>query len=519
MLPRAARLVTLAAALGAARPASAQTMPASAPVAAPAAPAADTVALPLDSALARALGRSEEVRLARSELELAETQVTSARSAALPQIDGTLAYTRTFASPYSSGTVTIPDSLQFNPDSTATVDDRLRYLERMTPIAGLGGLGQLFGSMPFGRENMYMASVTGTQTLYAGGRVGAALRIAGEYRAATRLGVRERLADIELQVRTAYYRALLAQEMEAIAQAAVDQAEAFLKQERLRLRAGESSDLDVMRAEVSLDNLRPALVQARNAASLAQLDLKRLVDVPLDRPVRLTTPLAPPSPEALAADDTTRREALASRAAVQAAERQVSIREEQVSVARGAFLPSVALRMSYGRQAYPNQVFRLGGQDWRTDWSATLGVSVPLFSGFRHAAEMEQAQVQLEQERLRLAQLRENVQLQYEQARGERERAAATIDARQHTVQQAQRVYDLTVLRHDKGLATQLEVSDARLALLQARTNLAQALADFYIADASVLRATGELGSGAERRPAAPAAPAVPPSSATPPSN
>ena len=47
----------------------------------------------------------------------------------------------------------------------------------------------------------------------------------------------------------------------------------------------------------------------------------------------------------------------------------------------------------------------------------------------------------------------------------------------------AQRVYDLTVLRYDQGLATQLEVTDARLSLLQARTNLAQAITDYYIAD------------------------------------
>ncbi len=72
---------------------------------------------------------------------------------------------------------------------------------------------------------------------------------------------------------------------------------------------------------------------------------------------------------------------------------------------------------------------------------------------------------------------------------GSRERAAATIAARTRTVEQAQRVYDLTVLRYDRGLATQLEVSDARLALLQARTNLAQALSDFYTADATLSRA------------------------------
>ena len=58
-------------------------------------------------------------------------------------------------------------------------------------------------------------------------------------------------------------------------------------------------------------------------------------------------------------------------------------------------------------------------------------------------------------------------------------------------MQQAQRVYDLTVLRYEQGLASQLEVSDARLALLQARTNLAQALADYYTADATVIRTIG----------------------------
>jgi hypothetical protein len=58
-------------------------------------------------------------------------------------------------------------------------------------------------------------------------------------------------------------------------------------------------------------------------------------------------------------------------------------------------------------------------------------------------------------------------------------------------VEQAQRVDDLTVLRYEQGLATQLEVSDARLGALQARTNLAQAVSAFYLAGAGVSRALG----------------------------
>jgi outer membrane protein TolC len=47
------------------------------------------------------------------------------------------------------------------------------------------------------------------------------------------------------------------------------------------------------------------------------------------------------------------------------------------------------------------------------------------------------------------------------------------------------------VLRYDQGLATHLEVSEARLGLLMARTNYAQAVAQYHIADAGLQRALG----------------------------
>lgn len=463
------------------------------PCTAPAGARDSTGAMPLslEQALARATGESEEVRLARSQVELANAQVTAARSAALPQLNGSLNYTRTFDSPFNTGGLTLPDSLRFEPDSMASLADRVSYLEQHAPSAGLAGMGSLFGSLPFGQKNSYVAALSGSQTLYSGGRVNAALRIADEYRSAARLGLSESVADIVLQTRGAYLRALLAQELERIAEAAVTQADAFLAQERLRLEQGTASELEVLRAEVSLENLRAPLVQARNAASLATLDLKRLVDIPMNRPVRLTTPLSPPTETELAGARVSPELLLSRRAAVQAAERQVAIREQQVRIARGAYLPSVDLRVNYGRQAFPGQLFDLGGQPWRTDFTAVVGVSVPIFSGFRTRAEVQQAEVELTQERLRLSQLRENVQLQYEQALGEKERAAADLSGRQRTVEQAQRVHDLTVLRYDQGLATQLEVSDARLALLQARTNLAQSIAGFHLAEADVVRALG----------------------------
>lgn len=476
---------TLAALLATAPAALAAQAPATASAA-----RGDTVPLSLQAAVGRALGQSEEVRLARSQVQIAESQVREARAGALPQLNANVGYTRTFASSFSGGGgFTLPDSLRFAPDSTAPLAERVAYLERTAPLAGLGGLGQLFGNLPFGQANAYQATLSGSQLLYSGGRTGAAQAIAREFREVARLGLVEQTAEIELQVRSAYVNALLAQELARGAQQALEQAEAFLQQERLRLSAGRASELEVLRAEVSRDNLRPQLVQAQNAAELSLLELKRLVDVPLDAPVVLTTPLDVPSAEALARP-VVAAEALAQRASIAQAERQVTIAEQGIRIARGAFLPNVSLSMNYGRLLYPSSPVDLAGE-WRTDWTAGLTVQVPLFDGGQRAAQLAQARIQAEQARIQLAQLREGVQLQYAQATAERERARTAIAARQTTVQAAQRVHDLTVLRYQQGLATQLEVSQARLELLQARTNLAQAVADFLNADASVLRATG----------------------------
>ena len=475
-------------------------------------PATDTtvVLLSLEEAVARAVGQSEEVRLARAAVDLADAQVTAARSAALPQLDATVAYTRTFESAFSGGgAVEIPDSLRFEPDPTLPLEERVRYLEENADNAALGALGGLFGNLPFGRPNAYTAALNGTQVLYSGGRVGAALKIARDYREAARLVYQEQVAEIELQVRSAYYMAALATELETISLAALEQAQSFLGQQQLRFDAGTASELEVLRADVSTENLRPQVVEARNAAELATLNLKRLIDLPLTQPVRLTTPLAAPLP-----GETLPREAEVAaatrRASILSAERLISIREQQVRIARGSFLPQIALSGTYGGQLFPQKPFDISGETWARDVSATIGVQIPIFSGFRRQAELAEARIGVTQARLEAAQLREAVQLETEQARGERERALASISARQRTVDQAQRVHDLTVLRYESGLATQLEVSEARLALLQARTNVAQAIADYYIADAGFSRAVG-LPS----RPASLSTPAVQPTPST----
>ena len=459
--------------------------------------AGPTVQLSLRSAVARALDESEEVGLAQSQIDLVETQVSQARAALYPQINANVAYQRTLASAFDTGgSVVVPDSLQFNPDPTASIEDRIRYLEQNAGLAATGALGGLFGNLPFGQKNVYSATLTGSQSIFSPQAL-VALGIARGARDAARYGSVEQIADVRLQTEQAYIQALVAREFVDISEAALAQAEAFRAQEQLRERAGRASELDVLRADVDLENLRPQLVQAQNAADLALLNLKRLANIPFEQPVELTTALTLPSAEALADLALDPVAETQQRAAVLAADAQVDIRERQVRLQRAAYLPSVTLQSSYGRQLFPTSVFAFDTSP-RTDWTVSVGVSIPIFDGFRRRAQVAQATVELRQAELQRTQLVESVQLQVEQALREKRRAAALIAARQRTVEQATRVYDLTELRYQNGLATQLEVSQARLALLSARSNLVQGLADFYTADTDVARATitGTSGFG-----------------------
>ena len=456
-------------------------------------PTGRAVPLSLSGAVARALDESEEVELARARVDLAETQVDAAYASLYPQVNANLAYQRTLASQFDTGGgFEIPDSLRFAPDPTAPLEDRVEYLEENTPNAALGALGGLFGNLPFGRENTYSATLTGSQTLFSA-QAFVGTRIAKGVREAVAYTAVEDVADVRLQVEQAYIQALVARELVDISQAAIAQAQAFLDDEQLRLRAGRASELEVLRAEVELENLRPQQVQAQNAADLALLNLKRLANVPYDQPVTLTTELTLPPPDALADVDLDAAAQTSQRAAIRAAEAQVDIREQQVRLQKAAYLPSVALQTSYGRTLFPSSAFAFD-TDLRTDWTVSVGVQVPIFDGFRRRAQVAQARVELSQAELQRDQLVEAVQLQVEQALREKQRAAALIAARQTTVDQAARVYRLTDLQYGEGLATQLEVSNARLGLLQARSNLVQALADFYTADTDLARALTDAG-------------------------
>jgi outer membrane protein TolC len=459
-----------------------------APCAAQAAPPGDTLRLTLTEAVARALNRSEEIAVARAQLAQADAQVTQATSAALPQVATGLTYNRTIrsifdalAAPAAADTNDIP--LAYDETRTA----RERY-DTMSELLMQDFMAGLISGLPFGRRNTYMATLQVTQPLFAGGRIRGARKAAQGIQTAAGLQLEETEADLVLSVRVAYLNAQLARRLHDVAVQSRQTAADHLGQVEAFRAAGTVSEFDLLRARVDFANRDPFVVQTENAARVTLLDLRRLINLPADQPVVLTTAFGV---EPVAVDETVLRRHMEERPALAAARALVAVRETGVRIARGAWFPTVAVQANLGFQAYPGNVWPPGWSEWREDWSVALAVSWVPFDGFGRRGRIAEAQAQLREARLQEAQLTEALDLQHTAVLGDYRTAIANVAARRETVGLAEQTLELADLRYRNGLATQLEVSDAALLLDQARVNEIEALATYVKALAQLERLAG----------------------------
>jgi len=451
-------------------------------------PASTPLQLTLDDAIRRALSSGNDVRIAEAGVGQAEAVVTQAWSTALPEIRASVTYTRTFASIFSGFGSSGP---KFQPDTTASLDSRVRYLEKNGGLAALQGLSSGFSNVGFGSANSYVAALTVSQTLFQGGKIGAGIRGAHAYEQAARSQLDETRRDVTFRVKQAYLNALYAERIVAITEASQVQVNDQLHRVSLNHQVGSSADYDLLRAQVEAANQEPLVIAARNGRDIALLEVRRLVNLPADQPVELVSPL-PETTDSLPRVDFTAVDLdAAGRAALAAAVANVEFRREAVRVYHGDYYPTLTLSSAYGGQAYPSAVFPSAISDFHKQWTASLTLSVPLFDGFRTHGAVQQAQAELAGAEAQLSQTRAGVQIEIEQARAEIVRAQALVQARHETVGQAARAQHLATVRFNNGIATAIEVSDSRLALEQASVNEAQATRDYLLAIAALERALG----------------------------
>lgn len=454
----------------------------------------------LSDAVTIAQDKSQVVRIANNAISRAVGGQYQARSGLFPQLNVSANYTRTLASQFASAFSSSPSNAPsgpagpcnqylFNGDSSQLA--RVTGLENYArcTVAGhsasdasTGGID--FSKVGFGSKNGYTLALAGSQNLFTGGRLSGMIATANAVHRSARIELTAQQAQLRLDVTSAYYDAALSDRLLSIAQSSLKQTQDLLKQTQLQQQVGNTSEFDLLRAQVSVSNQLPVVIQAQSAREVAYLRLKQLLRLPYEQRIALTTSVedsAASSPGVDLARAQSPDTVTEHRAPVREANEAIAAQRGQLKVARSERIPTLALSTAYSRLAYPSSGLP-SPADFHPNWTVTLSTSFPIFLGGRIRGDQIIAESNVRDAEARLEQAREGAALDSRVALNTLREAEATLEASAGTASQAQRAYQIAEVRFKEGISTQLELNDTRNQLAQALVNRAQASRNVQVA-------------------------------------
>ncbi len=415
---------------------------------------AEPLILDLQTGLALVQENNERLLQARIDLLRGREELGVARAAGLPQVDASLTYSRNWLLP----------SFVF---------------------AG--------NAVRIGTENNLTGVVSIRQPLYAGGRIRATEDMARRQFAMLGQTQRQTTQLVLAEVEEQFYDLLLAEELRTVSHLGLAWARRNLAQVEARAQAGRAAELDQLRAQVQVSNMRADSIRAENNLRLATMDLKDIVGLDLDQTIevrgtfRAETTLDLNDLDALVALGLSKRPELAH------VEQEIGWHERKIAADQSSTRPSVEL-VAAGQTQFQSDEFDLAEREWRKSWNTGLVVQVPLFDGRLTRARVAQARQDLRRIEYDQQRIARQVRLQIQQAYYMVEEASQRIKAHRDAVLQAEKGLEVAEVRYASGVGTQLENLDAQLALVEARTQSAVVRRDKALALMRLEQTVGILG-------------------------
>ncbi len=402
----------------------------------------------------RALAHSEELQQADNRLEQARLDRRIASTASLPKIEGS-----------ATGAYVLPDI------------DMMGMEMRM--------------------RGTYMAGLTLTQPIYAGGKISAARRMARIGEEVAEEQHRMTRMDVLVEADNSYWTLVAVERKVRMLESYAAQMDTLYNQVSTAFETGMAIENDLLRIEAKRSEIRYQLQKARNGADLCRMSLCRVIGVDNDvQPVPTDTLFRMSAPGVLRADLTARPE-------LRMLEQQVAIGEQQIRDARSAMLPTAGLSLGYtyyGNIKLNSMVDAGGGtyvpytQEFRDGLGlAMVAVKIPIFHWGESRKKVRKARFELQNAQLDLQKNQRLMSLEVEQAIRNVEDGYRMIQTAELALGQAEENLRVMRNRHAAQMAPLTDLMDAQSQWQQASSNLIEAQTQYRIYETEYRRAIGQL--------------------------
>jgi outer membrane protein TolC len=277
-------------------------------------------------------------------------------------------------------------------------------------------------------------------------------------------------------VKSAFYNALLERELIEVHRAAIQRDSTLVKAAESRVQAKLATRLDILSAEIRLARDRAALIKGQTDHQVALDLLKEVMGLPLGTPITLRQIELGFSPILLDEEELI-RSAMQNNPAIKSAEIAVPRSKLELTVTRNALLPQLDLIGEY-----------VGRLDVNTDqnknlsengWQAGFSLSYPFFNR-EAAANVKNAEIALSQEQERLVNLQRQIELGIREIVRRIYSSAEEINAINRSMEAAEEKLDFAMTMYNLGRASNLDITDAQEALVEAEEQYLRQLLEYH---------------------------------------
>jgi outer membrane protein TolC len=363
----------------------------------------------------------------------------------------------------------------------------LRQSSRQINLDAFGFSGSFGGDEPVpsvvGPFDLYDARLTLQWALFDPAAIARARRGAAAVDAAE-LSLEDARELVVLAVADQYLQMLAAERLTASVEAEVGTSEILRRIALDRKEAGSAAGIEVLRAEVRLQQDRQRLIATRNAQTKQRLDLARMIGLPLGQELEpadgmVETAPPPPALDAAVAQAWTRRRDLAAATA-----RLEAARAARRAATRERY-PALRLQGDYGV---------LGREIDTTKETFDLGASiaVPIYDRASIDSEAIRSEAELRAREAELADLRAAVYYEVRISLLDLEAARELVEVGRAGLDLARRQIEQARNRFSAGVASNLEVVEAQESLARADETF---IASLYLLTLERLRLGRALGA------------------------
>ena len=304
---------------------------------------------------------------------------------------------------------------------------------------------------------------------------------------------KSRASELDLinQVTKAYYQLMLAQDSYEVLQGSYKLAEDNFNVVNAKYQQGAVSEFDKISAEVQMRSIKPNVISAANAVTLAKLQLKVLMGITADVDIKTDDNLT--NYESMLFANQLKEEdmSLENNTTMKQFELNMKLLEKNVKSLKTNFMPTLSMSFSYQYQSLYNPNINFFDYTWSNSSSLMFNLSIPLYRA-SNFTKVKSARIQMRQLDWNRIDTERKLNMQVVSYRNNMTASSEQVVSNKENVMQAEKAVQIAGKRYEVGKGTELELNSSQVSLTQAQLTYNQSIYDYLVSKADLDQVLGK---------------------------